>query len=193
MKISNIILKKGDYLYLENNFFVVNRGKVLIRYVLDSGKAVTDEYYINRGEIIGNFGKFFNDSKLMLPSVDIEVEALEETNLEKIKFCYEKVKNNIVLRKTFDYLIKSAVIRILEGIYDTRGYMLLVFKFYANKSGEVNKNELKYEYFKIGKSQYYLILSALKKESYLEEKGKTIKLNLNKIDKYLEDYINDVT
>lgn len=129
---------------------------------------------------------------MRLPSTDIEIEALEETNLEKVPFCYEKINTNIVLRKAFNHLVKSAVIRILEEIYDTRGYMLLVFKFYANENGEVNKDELRYEYFKIRKSQYYVILSTLKKECYLEEKGRIIKLNLNKINKYLEDYVNDV-
>lgn len=129
---------------------------------------------------------------MRLPSTDIEIEALEETNLEKVSFCYEKINTNIVLRKAFNHLVKSAVIRILEEIYDTRGYMLLVFKFYANENGEVNKDELRYEYFKIRKSQYYVILSTLKKECYLEEKGRVIKLNLNKINKYLEDYVNDV-
>lgn len=129
---------------------------------------------------------------MRLPSTDIEIEALEETNLEKVSFCYEKINTNIVLRKAFNHLVKSAVIRILEEIYDTRGYMLLVFKFYANENGEVYKDELRYEYFKIRKSQYYVILSTLKKECYLEEKGRIIKLNLNKINKYLEDYVNDV-
>lgn len=186
-----MLLKKGDFLYLEDDFFVVKDGQILIRYVLENGKVIVDEYYFGKGEIIGNFISMLNH-KLAIPEIEIEMEALEDSKLEMIKFPYDELGENEILKKSFETLVKTFVEKLLFEIYDTSGYIMSVFKYYANERGEVSKKQLKYEYFKIGKSQYYLILAKLKYAGYFVEADKIITLNMEKVDKYLENYTRDL-
>lgn len=186
IKIINV--KKGEFYFLDDKFFIVKSGKVLARDILANGKAITNEHYYGEGEVVGNFFKFLKDDKLTIPKVDIEIEALEDSKLEEFNFCQNKLVENVVFEKIITQLIKKSTIKFLENLYDAKGYILSILKLYANKHDEVEKAEISYENFNMSKSQYYLKLTELKKEKYIEEKGNKFQLNLKKIDNYLEEY-----
>lgn len=96
-----------------------------------------------------------------------------------------------MFEKIITQLIKKSTIKFLQNIYDPKGYILSVLKLYANDQGSIVKTEVSYENFNMSKSQYYLKLKELKEEKYIEEKNHLWKLNLEKIDNYLEMYDKD--
>lgn len=191
VKISNIVIKKGQYYFLEDKFFIIQKGKVIARDILANGKTVAHEHYFSEGEIIGNFFKFLKDDKLKVPSVEIEIEALKDSELEEFNFSKNILYENIMFEKVITQLIKKSTIKFLENIYNPKGYLLSILKLHANEKLEVEKTEISYENFNMSKSQYYLKLGELKKEGYVEENKNTFKLNLKKINGYLDMYENE--
>ncbi len=188
IKINSMVIKKGEYYFLEDKFFIIRKGKVIARDMLANGKAVANEYYFSEGEVVGNFFRFLKDEKLKIPSVEIEIEALRDSELEEFNFSTNIMCENIIFEKIIIQLIKKSTIKFLENIYNPKGYLLSILKLHANDKLEVEKTEIGYENFNMSKSQYYLKLSELKKEKYLEENGNVFKLNIKKIDNYLEMY-----
>lgn len=93
---------------------------------------------------------------------------------------------DIYIQKIFSQLVKKAIIKFLQQLYNTKGYILAILKLHLNDNGYVYKKEISYENFNISKSQFYLIYSNLKKENFLSEVDNKIFLNLKKIDPYLE-------
>lgn len=158
--------------------------------MLANGKAVANEYYFSEGEVIGNFFRFLNDEKLKIPNVEIEIEALRDSKIEEFNFSTNIIYENIMFEKIIIQLIKKSTIKFLGNIYNPKGYLLSILKLHANDDLEVEKAEISYENFNMSKSQYYLKLSELKKEKYIEEKSNIYKLNIKKIDKYLDEYLD---
>lgn len=185
IKINNILLRKGEYYFLEDKFFMVKRGKVIARDVLPSGKVVTHEHYFSEGELVGNFFNFVKDDTLRVPNVEMEIEALRDSELEEFCFLQNLINENIVFEKIITQLVKKSIIKFLENIYEPKGYILSILKLYANDKLEVEKAELSYENLNMSKSQYYLKLGELKKERYIEDKKNVWRLNIQKINEYL--------
>ena len=173
---------------MEDKFFIIQKGKVIARDVLENGKTVAHEHYFSEGEIIGNFFKFLKEDKLKVPSVEIEIEALKDSELEEFNFSKNVLYENVVFEKIINQLIKKSTIKFLENIYNPKGYILSILKLHANEKLEVEKTEIGYENFNMSKSQYYLKLSELKREKYIEENKNIFKLNLKKINDYLDMY-----
>ncbi|MGL5903661.1 MAG: hypothetical protein ACRCZO_13345 [Cetobacterium sp.] len=188
IKIKTIAIKKGEYYFLDDKFFIVKKGKVLARDILASGKVIPNEHYFSEGEVIGNFFKFVKDERLTVPNVDIEIEALRDSELEEFSFSKTQLVENIFFERIITQLIKKSTIKFLENLYDSKGYILSILKLYANSEMEIEKKEVSFENFNMSKSQYYSKISELKKENYIEEDGKIWRLNLEKIDEYLERY-----
>lgn len=155
--------------------------------MLPNGKIVVHEHYFVEGEVIGNFFNLIKEENLKLPNVEIEIEALRDSELEEFYFLQNVIYENTVFEKIITQLIKKTIIKFFENIYGPKGYMLAMFKLYANEKLEVEKTEISYENFNMSKSQYYLKLGELKKEGYLEEKKNIFRLNIQKISKYLEE------
>lgn len=190
IKINSIVIKKGEYYFLEDKFFIIRKGKVIARDMLANGKAVANEYYFSEGEVVGNFFRFLNDEKLKVPNVEIEIEALRDSELEEFNFSTNIIYENVIFEKIIIQLIKKSTIKFLENIYNPKGYLLSILKLHANDNLEVEKTEISYENFNMSKSQYYLKLGELKKEKYIEEKSNIYKLNIKKIDEYLDEYLD---
>lgn len=81
-----MIVKKGEIQFLENKFFIIKKGKVMARDIFPNGKVITHECYFLEGEIIGNFFKFLKEDKFKIPQIEIEIEALIDTELEEFTF-----------------------------------------------------------------------------------------------------------
>ena len=188
---NKIFLNKFESCSLGGKFFLIKKGKIISRDVLETGKIITNENSLKEGEIVGNFFNFLPQNNLLIPEVDIEVEALEDnTILEEFHFCSKEFSKNIFLEKMILQLIKKSMIKFFYQLYDTKGYLLAILKLSANEQGIISKKEINYENFNISRSQFYLLYSNLKKENYIKEKEKNVHLNLNKINKYLEKSYN---
>lgn len=178
-------LSSNEKYYLDGRFFLITKGKVITKDILASGKIISNENCLREGELIGNFFNISSNSNLKLPEIDIEVEALEETTLEEFKFSKKEILNNTIFEKMLSQLIKKSIIKFLYQLYDSKGYILAILKLYANSNNEIPKKEISYENFNISKSQFYLIYSKLKKEKYVTEDKNIIKLDIEKINEYL--------
>lgn len=54
-----ISLNKSERYFLDGKFFLVKRGKVITRDILENGKIITSENSLKEGEVIGNFLIFY--------------------------------------------------------------------------------------------------------------------------------------
>jgi len=183
----NIIsLNKTERYYLDGKFYIIKKGKIISRDILENGKILTYENYLTSGEVIGNFFRFLNIKDIYIPDIDIEIEALEnDTILEELNFDSNILTDDNFISKIITHLAKKTLIKFFYQLYDTQGYVMSILKLYNNDSGFISKKELNYENFNISKSQFYLIFSKLKKEKYILDDSEGIYLNLKKIDSYL--------
>lgn len=147
----------------------MKNGKVRSWDILENGKNVINENIFKKGEIIGNFFNCLSkDIKILGPEVGIETE------LEEIDIPLKDLIKNSYLEKIINHLIRTNFIKFLYQLYDTKGYILAILKFYADGDEKLLKTELKYENFSISKSQFYLVYSKLKEEKYIKEREKSI-------------------
>ncbi len=184
-------LSSNEKYYLDGRFFLITKGKVITKDILASGKIISNESCLREGELVGNFFNISSNFNVNLPEIDVEVEALEETTLEEFKFSKKDILKNTVFEKMLSQLIKKSIIKFLYQLYDSKGYILAILKLYANSDNEIPKKEISYENFNISKSQFYLIYSKLKKENYIIEEKNLVKLNIEKINEYLNHLILD--
>lgn len=183
---SKIYLQKKETKFLENKFFIVKTGKVIIKNILENGEIIVNENFINKNEIVGNFFLLSSNNEFMLPEIGIEIEAIENSILEEIHISEQDLSNNLILKKIVSQLIKSYTINFLSHFYDKPKFLLILLKLYADSEGKFLKKDIHYENFNISKSQFYLILSNLKKQNYLKENNNKITLNLKKINLALD-------
>lgn len=185
----NIIsLDKQQRYFLDGKFFLVKKGRIIARDILENGKIITNENYLVEGDLIGNFFILLPKSDLFIPEIEIEIEALEDnTILEEFKFFSETIFSNIYLEKVVIQLIKKSMFKFFYQLYNTKGYILAILKIYLNNRNFILKKEIHYENFNISKSQFYLIYSKLKKENFITESNNKIFLNLDKVNAYLEE------
>lgn len=185
----NIIsLDKQQRYFLDGKFFLVKKGRIIARDILENGKIITNENYLIEGDLIGNFFTLLPRRDLFIPEIEIEIEALENnTILEEFKFSSEEIFCNVYSEKVVIQLIKKSIFKFFYQLYDTKGYILAVLKLYLNNRTFISKKEIHYENFNISKSQFYLIYSKLKKENFIIESNNKIFLNLDKVNSYLEE------
>lgn len=181
-----IRLNPSEKYYIDGKLFLIKKGKVITKYILPNGKIISNENCLREGEIIGNFFSFLKCNYFSVPEVDVEVEALENSLLEELKFSELELLNNCVVEKMLSQLIKKSIIKFLYQLYDKKGYILAILKMYVDSKGRIPKKEIKYENFNISKSQFYAIFSKLKEDKFLKEKENEIILNLKKIDSFLD-------
>lgn len=184
---SSVVLEKNARLYLSEKFYIINKGRIISRNILENGKIITNEFHLTCGDIIGNFFNLIsNDNDIYIPEIDIEIESLENnTQLDLLSINIQELKGNPVLYKIIEHLIKKSLIKLFYHLYDTQGYILAILKLYNNENGFILKKDINYEDFNISRSQFYLIISKLKKEKFIIEVEDCIHLNLKKINLYL--------
>lgn len=173
------------YYLLEDKFFIVKSGKVVTKSIAANGKVISNNTCLREGELVFNCFKFLSNGEMNFPEIQMEIEALEETTLEEFVFCKKGIVNNEIYKNVFLHLVQKVAIELLYQLYDTKGYILMILKLYANSKGIFNKKEIKPENFNVGKTQFYKIYLHLKNEEYLIEEHGEVYLNLLKIDNYL--------
>lgn len=183
---NTILINKNKKFYLDNNYtFIVREGKVTTRNITANGKVTVCEICLKKGDLILNYFEFFKKNELASKSeIDLEIEALEDTILEKISISSKDILNQYYL-KILDQLTNKTTLDFLYQIYPTKGYILSQLKLYGNENGIIVKKEVKVEDFNIGKTQFYKNYSELLNDKYLIEKEGKIYLNLKKINEYL--------
>lgn len=186
MKVVN--LSKNQRFLIDDECFLIKKGKVISKDILKNGKAVGHELFVTKGEVIGNFFSRLNKEE-NFELMSVEVEALEETELEEINIKKDLVEEDDSFKKILSQLSKRMLLKYYQELYDTKGYILAVLKFYAGKKRILNKKEIKYDRFSnISRSRFYKIYSELKNEEYLIEEGDILKLNSVKINQYLRKF-----
>lgn len=184
-----IHLEKNEKFFLGDKFFIVKKGEVVVKKLLENGEIIVNENYVKTGEIIGNFFLLTEIDYLELPNVEIEIESLENVTLEEIKISKDDISNNLIFKKLFSQLIKQYIIKFLSHVYDTQRFILSLLRLNSDLDGVIMKKNINYEYFNISKSQYYLLLGNMKKEKLFKEDRNKILLDLKKIEKVLNPLI----
>lgn len=189
---ARIVLKKKERHLLAGKFYLIINGTICAYDIFENGKCIPKEICLKKGEIIGNFFHYFSGTNLSLtmPETEIEIVAMEDnTIIEEFSFDQKSILNNPALAKIINQLLKDSIFNIFSHLYDKKGYLLAVFKFYANSKGVVLKDQIHYENFLMSKSQFYNIYSSLKDEKLIKELGKYIYLDLEKVDSYFSKNI----
>lgn len=157
MKRKMINLAKKEKFLIDNECFKVNKGKVVAKDILVSGKAIGHELFIGKGEIIGNFFSFLDEEENKELRL-VEVEALEDTELEELVILEETIKENDSIRMILVQLCKRNILKYYQEMYDTKGYILAVLKLHAGKKKVLSKSEVKFDRFNgVSRSQFYVI------------------------------------
>ncbi|MEG0236192.1 MAG: hypothetical protein RR523_08210 [Cetobacterium sp.] len=185
IKLLEVSLKKGEKLFLGNKFYVIKKGSVLLKKILENGKVISYENILKKDEIIGNFLALSERNFLILPEIEIEIEALEETLIEEIKISKNELNNNPIFKRLLNQLIKQYIIKFISHICDPVKVLLILLKINSDSNGVVEKKNVSYENLNMSRTQYYSILTLVKKENLLKEEKKRIILNLKKIDEKL--------
>lgn len=176
-------LKKYQKYYLgKTEVFKIISGKIITRHIISNGKVLINEIYLTKNDIIIDYFNNFNNTKLSYNfEIDTEVEAMENSELEKINIFDNSLYSNKIIKQ----LTNQLFLNLLYHIYDTKGYILTKLKISANKQGELFKKEIKVENYNLGKTQFYKIYSELKKEEFFVENKDKVILDLSKVNHYL--------
>ncbi|MGL5459784.1 MAG: hypothetical protein ACRDBY_09235 [Cetobacterium sp.] len=180
-----VSLKKDEKLFLGNKFYVIKKGSVLLKKILENGKVISYENILKKDEIIGDFLTLSEINFLILPEIEIEIEALEETLIEEIEISKNELNNNPIFKRLLNQLIKQYIIKFISYVCDPVKVLLILLKINSDSNGVVEKKNVSYENLNMSKTQYYAILTLVKKENLLKEEKKRIILNLKKIDEKL--------
>lgn len=183
-----VVLNKKERYFLEGKFYIVTNGSLCAYDIFENGKYIPKEACFKAGEIVGNFFEIFPNKNLVLPEMEVEIMAMEDnTIIEEFKFEKRTLITNLEFSKIISQLLKENIFKLFYHLYDKKGYLLAILKFYADEKGILLKEQLHYENFLMSKSLFYNVYTDLKDEKYIKEVNKNIKLNLNKIDKYFSE------
>ena len=160
-----IILKKYEKIFIENNIYIIQKGKILFKYVFEEGNSLANSKHLKKGELIGNF--FQLDSEVEISPFYLEVLALETVILERI---YQiNLNKNSIYQKIISHLLKVLASNIDYRLKDKKELILYILKSLSNSRGIVQKQTISPDLFDLSKSQYYLLISKLKNEKKLDE------------------------
>lgn len=188
MCMKKVIIKKKETFEICDKFYIIKKGKVLLKNIFPNGKIVTNEHWLKSGDLIGQFINHFTLKKIDLPVIEMEVKALEDTVLEEIQLDIKKLKSDSSLNSVLSNFIKLHVFQLLFHFYDTKGYILTVLKLYSDKNSIVSKDDFSVEHLNISKSQFYNVYGQLRKLGYFKEEKRKIYLNLEKANEYLGQF-----
>ncbi|MEG0237937.1 MAG: hypothetical protein RR523_04815 [Cetobacterium sp.] len=181
-----IFLKKNKKLFLDNKFFILQEGSVRVKYILENGDIISYENILKKNEIVGNFLLLSEVDFFKLPEVEIEIESLENTILKEIVISENDISENIIFQKIFIQLIKQYIIKFISHICPPIKIMLILLKINSDKNGFIDKKNINYENLNMSRTQYYTLLSILKKNQLVKETNKKIILDLKEINRRLD-------
>ena len=188
MYMKEIVIREKETFEISNKFYIVKKGKIILKNIFPNGKVVTNEHWMKSGDLIGEFLNHFTLQKIDLPYIEIEVKALEDTVLEEIDLDLKKLKENPLMNNLLSSFVKLHVFQLLYHFYDTKGYILSVLRLYADNNDIISKEKFNVEHINISKSQFYNVFGQLRRLGFVREKGKKIYLNSEKMKQYLAEF-----
>lgn len=180
-----ITLEKNEKLFLENKFYIIKKGSVLLKKILENGKIISYENILRSDELVGNFLTLSEINFLILPEVGVEIEALEVTTIEEIDISKNEINKNPIFKRLLNQLIKQYVIKFISHSCEPMKVLLILLKINSDLNGVVDKKNIGYENLNMSRGQYYSMLSIIRKEELIKEENKTIILDLKKVDEKL--------
>lgn len=187
---SIITLKKRETICLDgSSLYTLEKGGVIVREIFSNGKVVNNECPIGKGELVGNLFEIFQIDNEHIRDIGIEIEALDDSVLKKVDLenSIDGIKNDStnLLGNMLRQILKKNMITAFYHVYDKKGYILSVFRLYADSNGVIAKKSINPEIFNLSCSQFYTVLSEVKEEKLLVKCGNGYKLDIEGIDKYL--------
>lgn len=186
-----IILEKSKTLYISDNFFLIKNGKILIKYIFENGKISGHNFVLKKGDIIGNFFKLIPSNEIKYSfklEFLVEIIALENSELESIKLPYFSTYNlNNIYEKIIYQLLKKQALDTLYIILPKYLYVMAIFLFMSS-TGNIDKKNIDPENFNMSKSQFYNVLSKIKKQNIIIEKKENIIVNTEKISNEIKNF-----
>ena len=95
----------------------------------------------------------------------------DNTIIEEFKFEKRTLITNLEFSKIISQLLKENIFKLFYHLYDKKGYLLAILKFYADEKGILLKEQLHYENFLMSKSLFYNVYTDLKDEKYIKKVG----------------------
>ncbi|MGL6063488.1 MAG: hypothetical protein ACRC0S_00115 [Fusobacteriaceae bacterium] len=158
----------------------------MIRSVTNSGKIISNNMFVEEGEII--FDSFNSLEKKENLDIRIKVIALEKSVLEEITL--KKNRDKEIYKTMLTQLMKKNVEELDYHIYPSKGCILSMLKRCAGKDGTINKKNIKPDLFYLGKTQFYKLYKEIKDEEFIKGQKEKIYLDIFKIDNYLSELKN---
>lgn len=188
---NDISLKSKEMLFLDDNkIYSIISGKILVREVFSNGKTVNSEVPLSSGDIVGNFFNIYGLYKNITRSLAIEIEAIEDTIILELdkKEMSEKISSfsNGILGNLMEQMLKKQLINICHHIYSKKGYVLAVLLMHSKDSEYISKDLLNHEVFNLSRSQFFMVISELKKDGILQKKLNGVKVDKNRAEEFLE-------
>ena len=191
MEKKKIKLEKDEYKVLEDDkIYYIYKGKILVRYIFSNGKVVNNEFYLEKGDMVGNFFKILKIYENIARDIAIEIEALEDTelNISNSQELIENLQNDKfgILKNLVEQILKKQLINILHHKYDKKGYILATLLLHSSENGEIQNELLNHDRFNLSRSQFFLTMGELKKDYIVIKYKKGVKINREEAEKYLE-------
>ncbi|MGL4510066.1 hypothetical protein [Cetobacterium sp.] len=188
---NDISLKSKDTLFLDDSkIYSIISGKIIVREVFSNGKVVNSEVPLSSGDIVGNFFNIYGLYKNITKGLAVEIEAIEDTIINELNKTetYEKIKkfSSGLVGNLMEQMLKKQLINICHHIYSKKGYILAVLLMHSKDSEYISKDLLNHEVFNLSRSQFFMVISELKKEGILEKKQDKVKVDKKRAEKFLE-------
>lgn len=188
---NDISLKKKEALFLDNDkIYSIVSGKIIVREVFSNGKIVNSEVPLVSGDIVGNFFNIYGLYKNITKGLAVEVEAIDDTIMVELNKdeMSQKIKSfsTGIVGNLMEQMLKKQLINICHHIYSKKGYILAVLLMHSKENEYIPKSFLNHEVFNLSRSQFFMVISELKKEGILEKKLDKIKVDKNKAEEFLE-------
>lgn len=169
--ITKIFLKKHETMYIETNIYIINQGSIVLKQIFEDGQLFTIPKYFIEGDIIGNF--FYLDSKIDVLSYYIEIFALNNVILEEVLNI--KLVKESIYQKIISHLLNIIAIEISRNLKNKKEFLLDILRKLSIVDEITQKKLINPSIVNFSKSQYYLLITQLKKEKKIQEKNNIFK------------------
>lgn len=170
--------------------YLIISGKIIVREVFSNGKIANSEIPLSKGDIVGNFFNIYGLYENITKGLAVEIEAIEDTIIAELNqeetLKRKKRISNSIFWNFIEQMLKKHLINVCHHVYSKKGYVLAVLLIHSKSDEYIPKDLLNYEIFNLSRSQFFIIISELKKDKILEKEADRIKIDKNKAEEFLE-------
>lgn len=182
----NIILREGNSLILDSQFFLVKKGKGFIRVIFENGQVYNCTFH--NGDIVGDFFSIHRPSFLDNFHLPFHFEIMTISEFTELELLDIKYVNDNFCNQFVSQLLRQNFINIIHFLLPKQLSFLLTL-IDISENGVVNQECLTYENFHMSKSSFYSIYSQMKKEKILSEGKNRILLNMARVMKKMSSCV----